>query len=254
VDLLGGFPSDLTAEWRCRGTVADLATATAGFRDHFYGLAPHVHEGVPGDSRPWLITAGAIDPAHVRWVSRPTRFAGRTWNCPVVDLSTLDTDDRRLARWVRARLRPSVLVATQTAVLEVVGDPAGRMLPSTPVVSVEPIEPTEPVDVWRLAAVLASPPVSAWMFERRAGSGLTTKVVRATARDVLAVPLPQDHDAWQAGARCLELAQGAADAGDARAWEGALEDAAVAMCRAYGLGGDHPVIEWWRDRRPDWRP
>ncbi|MEJ7582916.1 MAG: DEAD/DEAH box helicase [Acidimicrobiales bacterium] len=129
------------------GTLADLATATAGFRNEFYGLVPHVREGAEGsaadhdgrcgtgtDLAP-LVTVGAIDPLWCSWGAGPVRFAGRRWTRPVVDLTSL-TGDPTLHRWVVDRLVPKVLVATQTRVVEAVVDEEGAFVPSVPTIAV----------------------------------------------------------------------------------------------------------------------
>ncbi|MFN0028661.1 MAG: N-6 DNA methylase [Acidimicrobiales bacterium] len=123
------------------GTLADVATATAGFRDQFYGLAPFVRDAPPTGVTALLITCGLIGPGICRWGTTPTRFAGQRWQRPTVDVTALGRDDPKLARWVGARLRPKVLLATQTPVLNVVADPGGVMVPSVPVISVEPRPP-----------------------------------------------------------------------------------------------------------------
>ncbi len=94
-----------------RGTIGDLATATAGFRDQFYGLVPFVGEG-HADAP--LITSGLLDPGHCAWSERPARFAGRRYDRPGVDLDRLGAEAPTLSRWVRARRVPKVVVATQT--------------------------------------------------------------------------------------------------------------------------------------------
>ncbi len=90
---------------------------------------------------------------------------------------------------------------SQTRVIEAVVDVDGRLLPSVPVVSVEPADPT---DLWRVAAVLLSPVASAWMLHHRAGSGLSDDTIRVSARSVTELPLPTDRDRW---AEAAELVQ-----------------------------------------------
>ncbi len=204
--------------------LATLATATAGFRDQFYGLADHVQEGGTGSP---LVTSGLIDPARCRWGERPARFAGKRWERPTVDLETVEPDVRR---WFAARLVPKVLVASQTRVIEAVVDEAGTWLPSVPVVSVE----APPDRLWDIAAALLAPPVSAWALGRALGTALTSDGVRVSARLVLDVPLPTDADAWAAAATALR-------AGDLDAY-GPL------ACQAYGV--DEAVAGWWSSRLP----
>ena len=53
--------------------VLEIATATAGFRDQFYGLIPFVRDG-PADAP--LVTSGLLDPGRSAWGERPARFGG----------------------------------------------------------------------------------------------------------------------------------------------------------------------------------
>ena len=201
------------------GTLADLATATAGFREQFYGLVPYVREspdsqpdppeagGTPSidgsDDRPVsapLLTSGGIGVGHHLWGVRPTRFAGTTWRRPAVDLPALQTGDPRLSRWVRDRLRPKLLVAAQTPVLCAVADPLGRFVPSVPVISVEPFDDEA---LWLVAAVLWTPAVTLEAASRFAGAGLSAQALRLSARQVLSLPTPVDDRLWGDAARRL---------------------------------------------------
>ena len=168
------------------GVVGDHATATAGFRDQFYGLRPHVTDG-PTEAP--LVTAGLIEPGRCAWGERPARFAGRQLLRPGVDLASLGRGDPKLARWVAARRVPKVLLATQTAVLEAAPDPAGTWVPSVPVISVEP-RPGSRTDVWTVAAVLGSPVASAWAASTYLGAGLGSTAIKLAASQVLTLPWP----------------------------------------------------------------
>jgi SAM-dependent methyltransferase len=223
------------------GTLADLATCTADFRDQYYGLAPFVHDRLPGGTP--LVTTGLIDPAESRWGRVPTRFARRHYDAPSVDLTALRADGA-LARWAEARLVPKLLVAGQGRVIEAVADDAGAWLPSVPVVSVVP---HDRADLWRLLAVLLAPPVVAHAAARYLGTGLTPGSVKVSARQLGALPLPADADAWAEGA---ELARRAQMAG-ASERIGLLVAAGRVMTDAYG--GSDDVHAWWaaRLRRTD---
>jgi hypothetical protein len=211
---------------RSAGLLGDIVTATAGFRDQFYGLAPHVIDE-PNGSHPKLVTCGVIDPLHCAWGERPVRFAGRRLFHPRVDLDSMD--DGPLKKWVVDRLRPKVLLATQTKVLEPVVDVDGTLVPSTPVIAVH----TE--RVFDVAAVLLAPPITAWAASTYAGVALTSNAIKLSARQVLEVPQPANEDAWRRAARTLE--------------SGDVATGAAEMTAAYGCGDD--VFEWWRNR---WRP
>jgi hypothetical protein len=251
-----------TARPRTEGRVGDLASATAGFRDLFYALKGAVLDlpDAPGPeiattSLP-VFTAGLIDPLHSRWGAATTRLGGRGFRRPALPAAALDDLPEPVSAWIRARLVPKILVATQTRVVEALPDPDGRMVPCTPVVAVTP---HDPADLWLLAAVLASPPVTLAAVQATAGSALHHDAVKPSARQVLELPLPADRGLWAEGAA---LARRAADpaAASARRREDLLALGRV-MCAAYGLTGEGPVgaggspagdevFEWWHRRLP----
>jgi hypothetical protein len=211
------------------GRLGELATATAGFRQHFYGLAPFVTDEASG---PPLVTAGLIDAGRCAWGERPARFAKRRFAAPRVDLDALDSSDPALAAWARGQLRPKVLVAPQTRVIEAAVDAEGGWIPSVPVVSVAPHRDE---DLWLVAAVLLAPPVAAWAAYRHLGSGLGVTSLRLRASEVLDLPLPPGR--WTSAAELLQA--------------GELDAAAGELCGAYGLDGadQDQVLSWWRAAR-----
>lgn len=246
------------------GRLGDVARATAGFRDQFYGLAPFVEDGPScvgaGAAARWaaLVTTGLIDPARCDWGRVDARFAGRRLRHPVVDLDALAGADERLAAWVAARLRPKVLVATQTKVLEAVADPDGRLVPSVPVIAVEPADPSV---LWRILAVLCSPVATAWALAHYGGAGLSEQSVKLSARQVLTLPTPADDEHWDAAAADCRAASeavphGSCEAGTQGTAEGTagrrelLRRAAVRSCAAYGIasGQVNDLVGWWEQR------
>lgn len=236
-DLLGGPVVSPTTS----GTLADIATATAGFRDEYYAVTAHLRDALHGDD-PRLVTVGMIDPMHDRWGSGPFRIARAQWHHPRVDLAALGVASPRVAAWVRDRLAPKVMVATQTKVIEAVVDEAGDMVPSTPAVAVH----CPPELLWHVAAALVSPVMSAIAFERVAGAALTTQTIKLSAKQVLALPLPPGGPAWDAGAAA---ARDAAHAGTARERCERLDALGLAMNTAYGVD-DEELFRWWSERRP----
>ncbi|MEJ5256257.1 MAG: N-6 DNA methylase [Acidimicrobiales bacterium] len=234
------------------GRLGDLARATAGFRDQFYGVAPYVREAAePPERSPRalapLITSGAIDPLRCLWGRRPVRFAGRRWAAPVVDLGALRDHDSRLGRWADAVLVPKVVIATQTRILEAAVDETGTWWPSVPVVAVT----APPEQLWAVLAVLLAPPVSAWAMHRTAGSALSADAMKLAAREVLEIPLPPRAGPWEEAAALLRDGAAAAAADDGLRWRDRLVRAGEAMTEAYGTGGD--ALAWWAARLPRFR-
>ncbi len=235
------------------GTLGDLATATAGFRQHFYAVAPHVREAPEGvdtvdTSLDPVLTARLVDPLTLRWGRRPARIAGHVWERPAVDLTAVASDAPDVAAWLQDRLRPKVVVAPQTRVVEAAIDPTGRFLPGVPLVSVEPRSgPDRGADphgsseadltLWLIVAALSAPPITAWALAQVAGTARHREALRLPARQILTVPLPPDRDAWEAAARALRDGH-------------PLDEVGPGLTTAYGLGADHPVTAWWRARLP----
>ncbi|MGI9623499.1 MAG: HsdM family class I SAM-dependent methyltransferase [Acidimicrobiales bacterium] len=239
--------SDLTGVPAVRlgalGRLADVATATAGFRDEFYALAEAANDDPIGVGHP-LITVGMIDPLRNRWGVRSFRLAGRDVECPRVSLDDLD-GNTRVGRWVEDRLVPKLLVATQTKVIEVVVDEAGDLVPCTPVVAV-----AAPVDrLWHIAAALSAPACTAVALARVSGNALSSDTIKMSARQVLDLPLPRECRAWDRGA---ELAAEAANAEDAATWSETVRALGAEMQAAYGIN-DKTILEWWQARLPGWR-
>lgn len=224
------------------GVLGSSATATAGFRDQFYGLAPLVREQeqLVSERAAVMVTSGLIEPGRSVWGERATRIAGRRWERPVVDLGGLEPSSA-LARWVAARRVPKVVVATQTRVIEAAVDPSGGWIPSTPVVSVH----ADGDHLWRVLAVLLAPPVTAWARTHVGGTALGADAVKLSASQVLAAPLPADARLWNDAAELLQASWSDAAGGvpiDVVVAAGEL------MTRAYGSGPE--VMAWWVDRLP----
>ncbi len=239
----GGTPEvDLDAG---PGRLGDHAGATAGFRDQFYGLA-----GVAVDRRdadderllPRLVTCGLLDAGWCAWGERAARFARRSWSAPRVDRDALArAGEGTLGRWVEARLRPKILVATQTRVVEAAVDRHGAWVPSTPVLSVEPA----PGWLWRLGAVLLAPPVSAWALRAYGGAALGADTIKLSARQVLEIPLPRRRGPWAEATVALRELAACTDGASRR---DRLVAMGATMTDAYGC--DEDVLRWWEARLP----
>lgn len=222
--------------------IGDAAEVTAGFRQHFYGLQGAVREH-RGDAEVRLVTSGAIDLLQNLWGERTIRFGGQAWHRPIVDLA--DIEDAAVAEWFRARLRPKVLVASQTRVIECVVDAGGTLLPSVPVISVEPADAD---DLWHVAAVLSSPVASAIIAASSAGTGLSRSALRIRASELAQLPLPAPSSAWNAAARAAERAQAAAAEGDGAGHREAIGNLGREMAVAYNLERNDSLVDWWCDR------
>ena len=218
--LLAGAIPDVRLVGEPLGATCEVV---AGFRQHYYGLRGHVREG--GDGLP-LVTSGSIDPGV--WGGRPVRFDGTRWEDPRV---SLDGVDEPVASWFRALLRPKVVVATQTRVIEAAADERGEVVPSVPVISVVPHDPAR---LWHVLAVLLSPPVSAWAIRSFGGTALSAGAVKLGCPHVRDVPMPAPSAAWDAAAALL------AAGGD-------VVEAGRLMCDAYDVGEE--VHRWWVERR-----
>jgi hypothetical protein len=241
------------------GSVGTMGAVTAGFRQHFYGLVAGVVErSSPDDPRPPMVTTGSVDPLHLRWGDRPCRFDGRRWQAPVVDLDAVTVGDPEVGRWFAERRRPKLLVASQTAVVEVVVDPTGDLVPVTPLIVVEPValEPAgkgrevDPEVLWRLAAALSAPSITALAVRRSLGAARSSGRLRLSAAQVSDLPLPTDAGAWDEGAalaRTLHRSSGAPAASDAWRAFGRV------MAAAYGVVDPEAVatlVDWWWSRHP----
>ena len=203
-----------------------FATATADFRDQYYGLVGHVRDDADG---PPLVTTGLIELGRHAWGERPVTFAKESYRAPRVALDELPP---AMLAWTRQRLVPKVLLATQTKVLEACVDEHGALLPGVPVVT---IVPHASKDLWLVAAALCSPVASAWAAARTLGAGRSALAIKLSARQVVEIPLPTDRAAWYAGARALQ--------------KGRLDAFGAAMMRAYELD-DAAVVSWWLRQRP----
>lgn len=228
-------------------TIADLAEVAADFRDEYYGLRGLVieHRDVPAGARkrfPKLVTTGLIEPASNMWGESACRFDRQAWDAPRVDLSRLgSTTD--LGRWASARLRPKLLLATQTRVLEVAPDAAGEALPVTPLISVAP---RSRGDLWLLGAALASPVLSALAARVGAGSAMTHHAIKLSASQVRELPVPRRGKTWREGADLYRRASGAKEPTRLEL----LRQSARVMCRAYDVTAKQTaeLMAWWWDR------
>lgn len=228
---------------RGQGTIADIAIASADFRDQYYGLRGCVIDRSDADEDrfPRLVTSGLIDPADLLWGKRRTKFDKAPYEYPRVEVAKLES---RLQEWAKEQLRPKLMLATQTKVLEVVVDEHGQCIASVPVISVFAKECT---DLWHLGALLTCPPVTLIAARRHLGAALSTEALKLSASDVLKLPLPASDDAWSTAAKHF---MHACQSHDSDARRSRLLASAQAMCAAFGLQSDEDLLTWWQDRLP----
>ncbi|MBX3386640.1 MAG: SAM-dependent DNA methyltransferase [Phycisphaeraceae bacterium] len=250
------------------GTLAEVAIATADFRDQYYGLRGRIIEGDgpclnndhEAHRQPRLITSGLIDLASNLWGHTPARVHGVDWHAPIVDLDLL-AENPLTREWAARRLIPKVLLATQTRVIEAVVDEPGSLLPGVPVITLTPRpdgapsgplhQAGSPGPLWMLAAAVASPVACVAALEQTCGSALSATAIKLSARQTLSLPLPSDHRGWIDSADHFKRASNANNAVDRST---ALHDFAEASVRAFGLSRRDAteVLDWWtyRLRRP----
>ncbi len=224
------------ADVRRDATVGDVAGVTAGFRDQFYGLRGAVTEDEHAEHR--LITSGLIDPLECRWGTTTCRFDRTKWLHPAVDPAAVTPEIRD---WIADRLRPKLLVASQTKVIEVVVDAEGVLVPCTPVVSVEPT-PEAPT-LAHLAAALTSPVAALLLLAKAAGSALSRDAMRVSATTIAALPLPVAGADW-------DVAAAAVNALDPLPDRAAVIEIGRLGLVAYGLGERADILNWWQQRLP----
>ena len=104
--------------------------------------------------------------------------------------------------------------------------PSGAWLPSVPVITVVPHDPT---DLWRVGAVLCAPAATAWAAATYLGAALSASAIKLSASQVLDAPLPERP--WDGAADALA-------AGD-------VDECARRMDVAYGTD----LYDWWDGRR-----
>ncbi len=217
--------------------LGSMVTATAGFRDEYYGLvaACAEWEGREGAEPNRLLTVGSVEPLATKWGAAGTRFGRRTWSRPWVDVDRLN---RKVRGWSDRQLQPKVVLATQSRILEPVIDRDGKLLPATPLIAVH--GGSDDLDL--VAAVLLAPPVVAWAWQRWFGAALAVDALKLAARQVLEVPLPDDRSAWH---RAASLIAESNTTSVADGWAVSCEVAAL-MNEAYRAERD--VFDWWLRR------
>jgi hypothetical protein len=232
-------------------TLANIADATADFRDQYYGLEGFlVEDRLLSDAQrsdkplfPRVVTSGLIEPGDCLWGRRPTRILKKRWSWPRIDRARMEREGT-LGGWIAARLVPKVLVATQTRVIEAVVDEFGEWVPSTPVITVTPKENDR---LWHIASALSSPVCCAVAMQRYGGAALSIDAIKLSAKQVLGLPAPNEGPSWDDAAAAFRAAQRAD--GD-RARLANLRRMAGLTLDAYAVPGGQraELLRWWSER------
>ncbi|MFN8053485.1 MAG: N-6 DNA methylase [Acidimicrobiales bacterium] len=219
--------------WR----LGDLAVATAGFRDQYYGLIPHLRAERPV-SAARVATTAMVDPATCAWGERDVTIARERWTTPWLDREALGAADERLAAWVARLAVPKVLVATQTRVIEAVADDAGDLVPLTPLLAVLPMAD---VGVRHLEAALLAPAATAWALWRFGGAGMSSGALKLAARQVVEIPVPTSRRHWDDAVAMLSTERPPSTS----AWH----EIGRTLNAAWGVEDD-ALVDWWASRLP----
>ncbi|GJQ29677.1 MAG: hypothetical protein HBSAPP03_15610 [Phycisphaerae bacterium] len=232
-------------------TISTLADATADFRDQYYGLDGFLleSESIATAERqdfrafPPIVTTGLVDLAECRWGQASTRILKTKWQAPRIDRLRMESEGT-LGPWINARLIPKILLATQTRVIEVFVDAAGRFVPSIPLIT---ISPRQPEHLWKVAAAIASPVCSVLAMQKYAGAAMSADAIKLSAKQVLSMPLPSSAEAWADGAAALAAAH---DGDNPAIRTVQLNRFGVLMCKAYGISHTETdaVMAWWSGR------
>lgn len=232
-------------------TIAEVASATADFRDQYYGLAGFIIESdslEPAEADNWadyppILTSGLIDPAVCRWAETSTSILKQRWRAPRVDRRAM-LKRGGLGPWIASRLIPKIILAIQTRVLEVLVDETGRYLPGLPLIT---IVPNEADDIWRVASVLASPVASDLALTRYTGVAMSVDSIKLAARQVLTLPMPEPGPALDEAAKNFREASKQNTPSTRLHF---LLASAEASCRAFGLSSEEyaDVMQWWTAR------
>ena len=212
------------------------ASVTADFRDAYYWLAERVKDSDSEDVRPRLATVGLVDPFRFMHGQVQTRFAKQKFDRPVVQIER--DPPPKFSKWLEEKLKPKLLVATQTQIVECYADSRGELLPSTPLVSVLPAEETQ---LWHLMAAVCSPAASAWLASIAAGTGLSQTTIRIRASMLAELPLPAPSESWDEGACLARKIQ------EESPTEQTCIRFAETMNQAYNLTSE-ALLKWWLEQ------
>lgn len=230
------------------GTIGDIADTVADFTEYYRLEGFIIDEADVADDAdrqefPPLVTTGLIDLAECSWGHQSTRILKQRWQAPRVDRRRMYAEGT-LGPWIDRRRVPKVILATQTKIIEVFVDEPGEYIASIPLITVMPNDVGR---VWHIAAALASPVTCALALRHYAGAALSAEAIKLSAKQTLALPIPNEGPDWDIAAALLKKAHALTD--EEAKTEHLLEYARASIA-AYRVSSGHAEIlmEWWSDR------
>ncbi|MGC8465589.1 MAG: HsdM family class I SAM-dependent methyltransferase [Acidimicrobiales bacterium] len=238
-------PRDLQV--RGCATVADVAVVAADFRDQYYWITQNVidlDDEFDTRTHAAVITTRLIGSGFHRWGTQKARIGGIDYDRPaIVRRGSTETD--RYSEWLRSRLRPKLILATQSQTLEVACDIEGSLVPLVPTLSVFPRLLD---DLYHLLALLISPVFTTIALNRHLGSGLSPRALKLSASNLRELPLPLYQDPWDQAARLHHRALSGQRGLDAAERRSILFESALLMDQAFGITSEEGCHQWWLER------
>lgn len=230
------------------GTIGDLADTVADFTE-YYRLEGFIVDDadLPDDANrsefPPLVTTGLIDLAECTWGKQATRILKQKWQAPRVDRQRMYAEGT-LGQWIDRRRVPKAILATQTKVIEVFVDEPGEYIASIPLITVMPNDVER---LWHIAAALASPVTCAIAMRQFAGAALSAEAIKISAKQTLALPIPEPSDDWDRAAALFRQAQGISDVEQRNTVLLRYADASVTAFKVQPEQAE-AVVKWWAER------
>ena len=231
-------------------TLRNWLDATADFRDAYYALRELVVDAPPahGTDLVPILNTGLIELGATSWGRAPARLFRSRWLRPAFERSRAQVHPF-LSRVLPMRLRPKIILATQTRVIEAFVDERGQWMPTTPLISLTPRENAP--DLFTIAAALCSPVSTLVAARRTFGTSMSPRAIKLAAREALDVPIPPDASRLASAASFLRAAASAHESLDNAGYEDGILQFAEHAVAAYGLSCEDQrcVLSWWRSRR-----
>lgn len=247
-------------------TLRTWLDATADFRDVYYALRDLIIDAPNPNASPSsnpnsnlipILNTGLIELAATSWGRAHARLFRQRWLRPAFDLAQAQQHPF-LTRVLPLRLRPKLILATQTRVIEAFVDAQGTWMPTTPLISLTPRDGAP--DLYTIAAALCSPVATLVAARRTFGTSMSPRAIKLAAREVLDLPIPHDPAALAPAAHAFrEAAASHANAdhsnSDPVGYAAALQTYAHHAVAAYALPASDQdrILHWWHARRTSTR-